>query len=100
MACAPTAKFETLSEAVLTPLVVLSEPWPMLVAPSKKVTMPVGMPQLLLIVAVSVTAWLYVDGLAEEPAVAVVVAPTLTFRAPAQEYCETWAQVEGKKLPG
>ena len=53
----PTAKVEVLNVAVVTPPEVLSVPWPRLVSPSKKLTVPVGVPgPLELTNAVKVTA--------------------------------------------
>ena len=43
MVCAPTARLEVLKLAVVLPPVVVSVPWPILVAPSEKVTTPVGL---------------------------------------------------------
>jgi hypothetical protein len=43
--------------AVVVPPVVLSVPWPILVVPSEKVTVPVGVPEPLPVtVAVNITA--------------------------------------------
>lgn len=54
MACAPTVSVEVVKVATALPL---SVPVPRLVAPSRKVTVPVGVPEVLeVIVAVKVTA--------------------------------------------
>jgi len=42
MACVPTARLLVLKLAVLLPPDVLNVPWPRVVLPSKKVTLPVG----------------------------------------------------------
>ena len=53
---------------------VLRVPWPRLVAPSKKVTVPAGLPAPLgVTVAVKTTLWPNTDGLTEEPTAVVVV---------------------------
>src|SRR6516165_12449982 len=48
MVCPPTARLAVLKLAVLTPPLVVSVPWPMLVPPSEKVTVPVGLATILL----------------------------------------------------
>ena len=68
---------EVLNVAVVTPLTVFSVPVPSFVVPSRKVTVPVGVPAPgadTLIVTVNVTFWPDVDGLAEELSVVVVAA--------------------------
>src|SRR5438067_9223921 len=72
--------------AVVVLPVVVSVPRPRLVVPSKKVTMPVGVPAPLpLTVAVKVTAWPNAAGLAEvftTVVVLLVVAVTVWITAP------------------
>ena len=51
-------------ENVATP--PLSVPVPSVVAPSRNVTMPVGVPPVPVTVAVKVTDWLTVEGLTDE----------------------------------
>ena len=70
--------------AVVVLPVVLSVPWPMLVAPSEKVTIPVGLPGALSVtVAVKVTLCPGAEGLAEETMVVVVLAlPTVWVTVP------------------
>ena len=74
MECAPTAREAVVSVAMPKES---SAPVPRLVAPSRNVTVPVGMPAGELTVAVKVTGWPKVDGFAEEIAVT-VVAPLFT----------------------
>ena len=70
--CVPAVRVEVLKTAVVTPALVLSVPWPMLVEPSKKVAVPAGLPAavvpgaLTLTVAVKVTDCPGTDGFAEE----------------------------------
>src|SRR5437868_6812805 len=64
--------------AVVIPPVVLTEPWPILVNPSKKFTVPVGVPGPFgLTVAVNVTVWPDSEALADETTDVVVVAVVL-----------------------
>ena len=70
MACVATASEEVVKEA--TPL-ESSVAVPMFVAPSRKVTVPVGVPAVALMVAVKVTACPKTVGFLEE--VTAVVAP-------------------------
>src|SRR5438552_2803014 len=84
----PTARLEVLKLAVVVPPVVLKVPWPMLVAPSEKVTMPVGLATaalpdpLTVTVAVKVTDCPTTDGLAvDSPTVVVLALLTVTERA-------------------
>ncbi len=72
----PTARLEVAK--VATPL-ALSVPVPSVVAPSLKVTVPVGVPPAPVTVAVKVTDWPKVEGLADEPS-AVVVSALATVR--------------------
>jgi hypothetical protein len=51
----------------------------MLVAPSKNVTVPVGVPEAVATVAVKVTLWPNVDGFKDEVTVVVVVAGGAAF---------------------
>ena len=80
MVWVPTVRLEIVKVAVVMPLVVVSVPWPMLVEPSKKVTVPLGLPgavvpgALTLTVAVKVTSCPEDDGLAEELTTVVVLA--------------------------
>ena len=65
--------------ALVTPPLVPTVPDPSLVAPSKKSTLPVGVamavaPAGAVMVAVKVTLWPVVEGLAEEASVVVVLA--------------------------
>ena len=69
----PTARLEVLKLAVAVPPLIVTFPWPRLVAPSMKATMPVGEP-LPLIVAVKVTLWPEGDGLAEDTTKVLVLA--------------------------
>ena len=70
--CEPTVKAEVTRVATPTPSNV---PPPRDVAPSKKVTVPVGAPAVAeLAVAVNVTVWLRLDGFGEEVTVVVEVA--------------------------
>src|SRR5437870_3719907 len=39
----PSARLDVLKVTVLRPAVVISGPWPMLVEPSKKITVPLGL---------------------------------------------------------
>ena len=63
----------------------LSEPVPRTVVPSRKVTVPVGTPDpgaFAVTVAVKVTLWPEIDGLADETIVVVVLAwPTVCVKA-------------------
>src|SRR5262249_43860422 len=79
MVCWPAVKVEVLIVVLVTPLLVLSVPWPILAEPSKKVTVPVGFAgPWPLTVAVKVTVWPNTDGLAEETSVVVVAIPLVT----------------------
>src|SRR5438128_11549180 len=69
MECAPTAREAVVSVAMPKES---SAPVPRLVAPSRNVTVPVGMRAGELTVAVKVTGWPKVDGFAEESAAGVV----------------------------
>ena len=89
----PTVRLEVLKLAVVVPPVMLSVPWPMLVAPSEKVTTPVGVP-VPLTVAVNVTLCPKVAGFAKEttsvleaalPTVWVTV-PLLAWKLPSPTY--------------
>ena len=79
----PTASPAVLKLAVLTPPVVVSVPWPMLVAPSEKLTTPVGfaavvLPGLVtLTVAVKVTLCPNTVVPADATAVLVLAFPTV-----------------------
>src|SRR5438445_9243437 len=70
MGCCPAVKLRVLKVAVAAPLPGLSVPWPMLAAPSKKLTVPPGILEppggLGATVAVKVTSCPGADGLAEE----------------------------------
>src|SRR5262249_55664825 len=62
--CVPCARVDVVKLAVDVPAVVLTLPWPMLVAPSEKTTTPVGLPgPFSVTVAVNVTLWDDADGL-------------------------------------
>src|SRR2546427_3465805 len=79
MECVPAAKLAVLKVAVVTPPEVLSVPWPMLVDPSKKDTVPVGLAAAVLPGGVTVTVAVKVtncpdDGLAEELTAVLVLA--------------------------
>ncbi len=71
MECAPTAREAVVSVAMPEES---SVPVPRLLAPSRNVTVPVGMPAGELTVAVKVTGWPKTLGFAEEIAVTVVAA--------------------------
>ena len=59
-----TARLDVVNFAVVVPPLVLSVPWPMLVPPSEKVTVPVGLLEPVAVtVAVKVTAWPHTVGL-------------------------------------
>jgi hypothetical protein len=83
MVCEPTASPEVEKVAVVTPALVATVPVPIKVAPSEKVTVPLGVPEpgaLMLTVAVNVTS----SPLTEElglPVTVVVVAAWLTVWA-------------------
>ena len=65
--CEPTARLEVPNVAVVTPLMIVNIPWPMLAPPSKKDTVPVGVPAPPgATVAVNVTGWPASDGFVEE----------------------------------
>src|SRR6266704_5010 len=81
MECAPTAREAVVSVAMPEES---SVPVPRLVAPSRNVTVPVGMPTGELTVAVKVTGWPKVDGFAEDTR-AVVVAGLITVNVAALE---------------
>ena len=73
--CVPTGSVEVEKVAVVTPATVLSVPVPSVVAPSLKVTDPVGVPAPGLdtvTVAVNVTAWPKTVGLTGLTTVAVL----------------------------
>src|SRR5690242_7628405 len=77
MGCMPTLRPLALTVAVVTPPLVLRLPLPSLVAPSLKVTLPVGAPALggaAATVAVKVTVWPAVAGFAAEVSLAVTAA--------------------------
>src|SRR5260370_18458284 len=69
MECAPTAREAVVSLAMPEES---SVPVPRLVAPSRNVTVPVGMPAGELTVAVKVTGWPKGDGFAEDTRTGVV----------------------------
>src|SRR2546428_11017193 len=69
MECAPTARDAVVSVAMPEES---SVPVPRLVAPSRNVTVPVGMPAGELTVAVKVTDWPKADGFAEDTRTVVV----------------------------
>src|SRR6266581_917849 len=81
MECAPTAREAVVSVAMPEES---SVPVPRLVAPSRNVTVPVGMPTGELTVAVKVTDWPNTDGFAEDTR-AVVVAGLITVNVAALE---------------
>src|SRR5438876_82957 len=87
MVCVPTVRADVLNVAVVTPALVLSVPRPMLVPPSKKVTVPLGLPAAVVpgpatfTVAVKITDCPDDDGFAEE-LTAVVVFALLTVCPP------------------
>ena len=71
----PTVRLPVLKMAVGTPSVVTNLRVPSVLPPSLKVTTPVGRPRLgagAMTVAVKLTFWPEVDGLAEETTVAAV----------------------------
>ena len=73
-----TVRLEVVKLALVVPPLVLKVPWPMLVPPSEKVTVPVGVPgPVTVTVAVKVTFWPHTDGFTED-ATAVVVFPLPT----------------------
>src|SRR5438132_11233499 len=86
MLCVPTARLEMLRLAVVRPPTVLSGPPPMLVAPSKNDTVPPGLATALLpgevmvTLAVKVTACPETDALTEE--LAAVLVPALMTDCP------------------
>ncbi len=61
-------------DVVNVAMLPLSVPDPILVAPSKNVTVPVGVPDVVAIVAVKVTLWPNVEGFKDDVTVVVVVA--------------------------
>ena len=64
MACVAPARLEVLKLAVVAPPLLLKVPWPMLMPPSEKITMPVGLPgPLLVTVAVKIALWPHTVGL-------------------------------------
>src|SRR5437870_2851864 len=85
----PDAKLEVLMLAVVFPSTLLRVAWPRFVAPSKKLTTPVGLPAavplglLTVSVAVSATAWPDSEGLAEETTTMLVLT-LLTVWLPAR----------------
>src|SRR5712691_5646823 len=81
MECAPTAREAVVSVAMPEES---SVPVPRLAAPSRNVTVPVGMPAGELTVAVKVTGWPKTDGFAEDTR-AVVVAGLITVNLAALE---------------
>jgi hypothetical protein len=80
MAWLPTVRLDVLMLAVIVPALVLSVPCPILLPLSRKITVPVGLTELVApepltaTVAVKFTVWPNSDGLAEA-VTAVVVAP-------------------------
>ena len=71
----PTAKLVVVKLAVLMPPLVVKVPWPRLVAPSEKITTPLGLPLPVPdTVAVKMTFWPQTEGLAEETTAVVLVA--------------------------
>src|SRR5439155_26323990 len=85
----PTARLDVLKLAVVVPAEVVSVPWPRLVAPSEKVTTPVGVATAVLpgalteTVAVNVTDWPGVDGLTADVTTVLVLAwPTVSLTEP------------------
>ena len=92
--CEATDSDEALKVAVVTPAVVESVPVPSVLAPSLKLTVPVGFPApgaTAATVAVKVTDWPNAEGFADETTV-VVVAAGLTA-------CDSAAEVLPLKLP-
>src|SRR5436190_1424160 len=78
----PTDKVDVLKLAVVVPPLVLNVPWPMLVAPSEKITTPVGVP-VALAVAVKVKLWPKTVGLAEDTiSVLELALPTVCVSVP------------------
>ena len=73
--CDPVASVDVLNVAVLP----LNVPDPILVAPSKNVTVPIGVPEAVVTVAVKVTLWPNVEGLFDEVIDVVVVAGGAAF---------------------
>ena len=70
-----TPRLDVVNLAVVVPPLVLNVPWPMLVPPSEKVTVPVGLlepPPVT--VAVKVTAWPHTVGLVPVATAVVLVA--------------------------
>ena len=76
----PTARLEVEKLVVVVPALVLKVPWPMLVPPSAKITIPVGLAAAVLpgpltvTVAVKVNDWPDTDGLIEEITAVVLLA--------------------------
>ncbi len=86
----PTAKLEVLKLAVVLAPALLSVPWPMLVVPSRNVTVPVGLatavlPGLLTVtVAMNVTVCPETAGFTEDTTTVPVLAlPTVSVSVPA-----------------
>ena len=67
---------EPVESVVVTKVAVLPDnvPVPRVVVPSKKVTVPVGVPEAVAIVAVKVILWPNVDGFSDDAIVVLVVA--------------------------
>src|SRR6266404_1326456 len=75
-----TARLEVLKLAIVLPPLVLSDPWPMLVPPSEKITSPVGLATTVLpgpltvTVAVKVTNWPDTVGVTEDTTTTLLLA--------------------------
>src|SRR5438105_15734537 len=84
MECVPTVRVAVVKVALVTPALVLSEPWPMLVRLSKKDAVPVGVPEPFgRIVAVKITVWPETDGPIDETTdVVVLIPPPVTVSEP------------------
>src|SRR5579884_421226 len=85
MVWVPTARELVLKVAVVTPPLVETVPVPTLVAPSLKVTVPLGLAaafvpgEVMLMVAVNVTDWPKTDGVSDVDTVVVVSAGCTTW---------------------
>ncbi len=66
-------------DVVKVAVLPINVPDPILVAPSKNVTVPVGVPEVVVMVAVKVTLWPNVEGFKDEVTVVVVVAGGAAF---------------------